>query len=134
VRVVRYEDVVADPEGALRGIADWIGVGFDPAMLEVALVNSSGSAFAAKAGVSADPLERWRAKLSDGEVHVIQRVAAGPMARLGYAPQPVQAGALALPRAWAGVPFAAVRAVRANSGRAGNVPAYIWRRIRAAMR
>lgn len=33
-RLVRYEDVVADLEGAARGLVDFLGVAFEPAMLD----------------------------------------------------------------------------------------------------
>jgi len=34
VHEVRYEQLVADPEGVLRGVAEFAGVAFDPAMLD----------------------------------------------------------------------------------------------------
>lgn len=133
VRVLRYEAVVADPEAALRGLAAWAGLDYEPDMLEVPLVNSS-YAPAAGGGVDARATARWRGKLSDREVNVIQRVAGPAMARAGYAPQPVRAGALDMARAYAGVPLVAARAVMVNRSRVANIPAYAWRRLRAAMK
>jgi len=33
-RVVRYEDVVRDPEGTMRGVLGWLGLDFEPAVVE----------------------------------------------------------------------------------------------------
>jgi hypothetical protein len=133
VRVLRYEDVVADPAAALAPVCGWIGLDFEPGMLEVPLVNSS-YAFSAQGGVSRLPSERWRGKLTDHEVSVIQKLAARAMERAGYPPEPVRSGPLDLPRAYAGLPLVAARAVAANRSRVANVPAYAWRRLRAALK
>src|SRR4051794_5259833 len=40
VRVVRYEDVVAEPEARAAELAEWLGLAYDPGMLRVPLVGS----------------------------------------------------------------------------------------------
>lgn len=133
VRVVRYEDVVADPQAMLGGLCDWLGVDYDSAMLDVDLANSSYGG-ARGAGVSADPVDRWREKLSDQEIGVIQSVAGSAMHKFGYAPLPTRLGPLDLPLAYAAAPLAAARAAFANRARIANLPSYVWRRVRAAIR
>jgi hypothetical protein len=100
----------------------------------VPLINSSGAGHQRAAGISREPMERWRGKLTPREIHVIQSVAGPVMDRFGYAKQDVEHGVLDLPRAYAGVPLVALRAAWVNASRVGNVPAYAWRRFRAALR
>lgn len=133
VRLIRYEDLVADPEAVLRDLSAWIGLDFEPEMLAIRLVNSSYAPLT-DGGVDARATARWRGRLSDREIHVIQRVAGRTMDRFGYGRETVRAGPFALPLAYAGLPVAAARAAMANSGRAANLPAYAWKRLRAAMK
>jgi hypothetical protein len=134
VRLLRYEDFVAAPHDELAAICAWIGIEPDPAMLDVPLHNSSTAGFAPRAGVSADPMERWRDKLDARETGIIQRVAGRTLTRAGYVPVPGAGSALDLARAYAELPAVVVRATRANRARAGNLPVYAWRRFRAAMK
>ena len=134
VRLLRYEDFVANPEVELAGLCAWIGLEADLAMLKVPLHNSSAAGFAPGAGVSADPTGRWRDKLDPHETGIIQRVAGRTLARVGYAPVPAAGGTLTLLRAYAELPRVVLRATRANRGRVGSLRAYIWRRFRAAVK
>lgn len=134
VRLLRYEDFVADPVAELAALCAWIGVDPDPAMLEVPLHNSSTAGFAPRAGISADPMERWRDRLNPRETGIIQRVAGRTLDRAGYAPVPGMGSALDLVSAYAELPGVVLRATRANRGRVGNLPAYAWRRLRAAVK
>ena len=94
-RIVRYEDLVADPRGVLEGLAAFLGVAFDPAMLER---SGAGGAFQAhEAGykgraagpVTASRLGRYRAVLSPFQIRVVEAAAGtGLMVRLGYQPDP----------------------------------------------
>jgi len=133
VRVLRYEDVVADPQATLSDLCGWLGVDFVPDMLEVDLANSSYGE-GRGVGVSASPIDRWRKKLSDREIGIIQGVAGGAMRKHGYEAVPIRLGPLDLPLAYAAAPLAAVRAAVANKARIASLPAYVWRRLRAIMR
>jgi hypothetical protein len=134
VRIQRYEDATADPAGVFSDICRWIGVEFEPSMLSVTFGNSSYGPNRKGAGVSSKPVDRWREKLSAREIRVIQTVAGKTMRRSGYAPLAVDAGPLAVLGACAAAPFAVVRAVGANSDRIADLPSYLWRRVRAAIR
>jgi hypothetical protein len=58
--LVRYEDVVMQPEPELRRICDFIGAEFDPAMLNPHQYGSSFDRIGAGKGVDRSSLERWR--------------------------------------------------------------------------
>lgn len=130
VWIQAYEEFVRDPEKSARSLCDWLGIGFRPELLDVPMHNSSVSRYAASGGVSADPLERWRERLSPGEIAVIEHFCGSVLGELGYASEGhgLQAGALL--RAYATLPLAVVRAARANRERIPSLPAYLGRRLR----
>lgn len=133
IRVQSYEALVTNPEAELRAIADFVSLPFDPAMLETPTLNSSYSAYQQGSGLNRDAIDRWRSKLSEGEIHVVERVCGGMMGRFGH--QMMSPGmTLESMRLFAGVPLAVIRAASANQGRISNLPAYIWRRLRLATR
>ncbi len=102
-RIVRYEDLVADPEAVLRDIGTLLGTGFDPAMLDrreaverAYRPGEEGHKGLTRAEVQTDRHGRYRKKLSPFQVRVVEAaVGHDLMARHGYHPDP------AIPRpAW----------------------------------
>ena len=61
-RLVRFEDLVTEPEATLRGVCEFIDIPFDPAILEETVV--VGSSFEqdrhAAGGFDRDSVDRWR--------------------------------------------------------------------------
>lgn len=133
VRVQRYEDMVRAPEETTKALADWLGVDYSSAMLDVPMHNSSFSTFERGRGVTAEAIERWRGVLDDEEVAVVQRVCAGPMAQHDYAAVRIGVGPLRRLRPYLTFPGAAIQALRANSDRSGGLPSYVVRRLRAVV-
>ncbi len=132
VSVQRYENFVLDPEPITRELAAWLNLDFDPAMLEVPVTNSSFSSFEAKGGMQQAAIDRWREKLSAGEIATVQSCSGTALQGAGYEAAAVQASLAARAWPWLTLPFAGLRAVMANRERIGNIPAYIWKRIRLA--
>ena len=104
---LRYEDLVAEPERALRGICDLIELDFDPAMLahheragdriaELGDLAAEGRKQGRDAGerqashaLAAQPpsdarTEAWRAEMDPAERAEFEHVAGGLLAELGY--------------------------------------------------
>lgn len=133
VRVVNYEAVVADPDASLRSICEWLGVAYDPAVLQIPMLNSSVSQFSDKAGISKEAAERWREALSDHEIDVIQRVAGPALTAAGYERLATGGTGLAAAGEALKLPGAVARAVLANRDRMGNLFSYTWRRLRAVV-
>ena len=129
VRLLPYEELVADPEEVMRQLAAWLGLDFSTSMLDVPMLNSSSSTFTVHAGVSSEPLHRWRRRLSDQEIAVVQSSCRRAMDEHGYGLEDVRSFPLALAVAWARFPWAVVRAALANRQRITNLPAYLWRRL-----
>ena len=134
VRIVRYEDVVDNPEQTTRDLSSWLGIAFDDAMLDIPLHNSSTIKFAKEAGVSKAPQKRWRKVLSENEVGVIQKVSGKSLEEAGYEKISTGPGVFSLIGAYITVPFAVVRAARANRSRYNSLSKYIFRRLKAVLR
>ncbi len=62
-RLVRYEDVIRDPEGQVRELCGFLGVPFLPAMLAPNQYGSSFGAIQGKRGVDASSLTAWRSRI-----------------------------------------------------------------------
>ncbi|WP_169746582.1 sulfotransferase family protein [Demequina maris] len=85
VKVVVYEELVADPHVSLRGIADFIGVPFETQMADVPRRNSSHRADAGTGlGMDASSAGRWTAGLSAGEVWLCERTVFPTADEFGY--------------------------------------------------
>jgi hypothetical protein len=134
VRVLRYEDITNEPEGNLKNLCNWLGVSFDIEMLEVPLHNSSTIEFDKHGGVSKEPQNRWRTALSQREINIVQKVTGKTMTVAGFAPIKVKESFLDVPLAFAKLPFAALRAARANRSRYSSLAEYAMRRLHAVLR
>ena len=101
VTMAPYEALVGDPEGVVRGLCDFLGEAFEPAMLgdraAQAAADAPGSEAAwggwtgghlaaARRPVNAASLDKWRGELTPREVAVIEALAGEAMARCGYEP------------------------------------------------
>lgn len=134
VLLVRYEDLVTEPEATVGGITARLGVTYHDGMLDVPLHNSSFSSFDRRAGVSTAPLERWKTVLSPHETAVVQRWCAEDMRRLGYEVEPVALSWRGRLRLLLQLPLSAVTVAFANRHRMGKVGSYVWRRARLVLK
>lgn len=100
-RVVRYEDLVADPAGFLGSLSEFLGIDLRPEMLAA---DPPGPIHERSVG-------RWRRDLPAGDVRFIEAVAGKEMARWHYgsarpeweAGELLRYGATGVPRALAGL-------------------------------
>jgi hypothetical protein len=131
--VQRYEDLVEQPEAALRALCEWLSVEYSPSMVTtVPIGTSSFQAFQSDAGLTTAAVERWRQKLDPAEIAVVQSCCRGHMSEFGYEPCDAGASPLAVIRLWSSLPGALLKAFWANRSRIGGVFGYVWRRARAA--
>ena len=134
VRILRYEDVIETPTTTIQQISEWLGTTYADSMLEIPLLNSSVTKFQAEVGPSSAPNRRWRNVLSEGEIAVIQHVVGHSLTQAGYSREAANAGVINLFSAYVSVPFAVIKAAKANQGRYSSLPAYVVRRVKAAFR
>ena len=83
--LVRFEDLVVNPESELRRICDFLGIPFDASLLDVRI---TGSSYAADrhSGEGLDPqaADRWREHLHPAVASFFRRALGRDMARHGY--------------------------------------------------
>jgi hypothetical protein len=87
--IVRYEHLVADPQGTLGELMLFLGEKYDEAMISGAVSDLHGQGLEdPKAGrhsrISVDNLGRWRRDLAEDDVRVAMPIVAGLCARFGY--------------------------------------------------
>jgi hypothetical protein len=131
VRIQRFERLAGSPEAETRELCDWLGLEFEPALLEIPVVNSSYET--AGTGVSREPVGRWRERLTSSEVATVQSVCGPLMDHLGYERTRVPASRARVAASWATTPFAVARAAALNRRRLGKVSAYVRTRAGSAL-
>lgn len=131
VHSLRFEDLLADPDGTVRGVCDFVGVPFSPGMLAVPQVgSSSGQDSPGRAGVDPGRAGSWqRGGLSPTEVFLCQKVAGGPMKSNGYAPVPISPAPLRVGWSVLTLPVKLALALLLNLGRMRSIRETIKRRL-----
>lgn len=87
--VLRYEDLVVEPESTMRGVAEALGVGFDPLMLTPTCegrpwTGNSGDGIRVPV-IRREPSEAWLRELTDTDVAVVNAaVSRHDIERWGY--------------------------------------------------
>ena len=84
-RLVRYEDVVRDPESQLRSLCDFLGVDFIPSMLAPNQYGSSYGTIRGDRGVDASSLEAWRKRIHPLTAGALRGLHPLAWRRFGYA-------------------------------------------------
>ncbi len=133
VRIVRYEDLVHDPRAAFTGLATWLDLDFSEELLKVRVTASTYTKTDSLEGFTERSVQRWRERLSDGEVATIQSVCGRWMHALGYELQPTDQAWMHIAKSWAGLPLSAARAAMANRERTGPIVPYVWRRAKGVL-
>jgi hypothetical protein len=79
VLLLSFDQLVADTEGTMRLVADWLGIAYDPVLTEPTFngqpIKADSSFEVASHGVVTDPLSRFREKLSEEEIAYLEREA-----------------------------------------------------------
>ncbi|MEX0707133.1 MAG: sulfotransferase [Woeseia sp.] len=103
-RVLRFEDLVGRPETAVAELSDWLGLPFEPSMLDVNRINSSYGAGAGasdgRSGLEPSAISRWRGNLSSSEIAIAERLTAPLLDRYDYVPETDARGSGQLAEWW----------------------------------
>jgi len=82
-----YEKLVTNPQIECQRLCEFLGLSYDPAMLEIPQIGSSHRiSQPEKLGISAMSLELWRRNLSPGDLLLCELLARDIMTQLGYLP------------------------------------------------
>ena len=87
--VIKYEDLVAEPEATMKNLSEFLGLPYNKVLSEPHYLGSSwrgNSAFGPTQGVDKTRTSSWREKLSEIEVRTIEKIAGCLMFPLGYSP------------------------------------------------
>lgn len=129
IRHVRFEDVLNDPEGEIRGISEWLGLEFQPRMLQVLNYNSSVANSGGRRGVDASVAGRWRNGLNSTEVWICERINGPEMRRHGYELAQLRPSPLSLAGATLLLPVKLVLAFLLNASRTRNLVSSVKLRL-----
>lgn len=133
VRILRFEDLLVDPEREMDSVARWLGLNAAPDVTRVAIANSSYVATRSGVGVIAGTRERWRGRVTRREVALIETLCNRGMATFQYPGESSRAQrSVAIGTAATAAP-AVVRALVVNRGRRENAASYVTRRLAPAM-
>jgi omega-hydroxy-beta-dihydromenaquinone-9 sulfotransferase len=86
VTLVRFEQLVQEPEATVRLLCSRLGLRYDKKMLDVRQINSShqSSAGGARRGLHTDAIRSWTQSLTPTEIAITERLCGDLMRRFGY--------------------------------------------------
>jgi protein-tyrosine sulfotransferase len=87
-KLVKFEDIVAQPELMMRDISQWLGIDFDISSLTPTVCghNTSGNNFSGKnfSTVSSEHVSKWTDRITDEEVAMLEFAFGSEMSLFGY--------------------------------------------------
>ena len=84
-RLVRFEDLVREPEHVVADLCRFLGVAFEPVMLQQKVVSKGDRV--GEVGFDAGAADRWQAAIRPRERALLERLLGGRIDELGY-PRP----------------------------------------------
>ncbi len=131
VTVLRFEDLLTDPEAHVKQVCEAIGVSYEPEMLDVPWIGSSHQQDQPdELGIDPASAGRWKqGGLTPTELAVCQRITGELMRRHGYEAEPAAASVLSL--TWCRITWIgkSALAVILNLGRSRNLLEALRRRL-----
>ncbi|WP_337187129.1 sulfotransferase [Phenylobacterium sp.] len=131
VKILRFEDLLDEPQVFLSRICDWLGVKFDPAMLDMMVVNSSYVAPGTRQGRDRGAIMRWRQALSPNEIGLVEALGGKELERFGYEATGLRGSVMFAAREIVSIPVTFMRALLANRDRLGRIGPFLLERLKA---
>ena len=75
IKIVRYEDIVSQPEKSIQMICDWLGLSFEDEMLVLTSRNAADPQQKKQKGISASSVGNYASTLNDAELSVVEKYA-----------------------------------------------------------
>ncbi len=88
-RVIKYEDLISNPEATMRNLSEFTGISYDQVLTEPHYLGSNwkgNSAFGPTHGIDKTRSNSWRNRLTEIEIRSIERITGCLMHFLGYSP------------------------------------------------
>lgn len=88
--IVKFEDLVSQPESKVTEICKFLDLEYDPNMLKIPKVGSSSQEDSKEYGISGKPVGGWQSGgLTKSEIYYCQRICASLMSNFNYETMPV---------------------------------------------
>jgi hypothetical protein len=126
--VCKFEDLLADPQGLLGDIVQWIGIRYETRMLDVGVVNSSYVGYSAQ-GIDPAIADRWCARLTPDEIAYVDWLAGPTATRLGYVRSHHDLRPGFVLQQLGALPVSTIRAIAANRHRIGRIDVFLAARL-----
>jgi hypothetical protein len=132
IHVLRYEDLVYDPEATLARPTGWLGLNFDAeALSTVPIGTSSYRGITSDAGITSFAAERWRERMTPAQIRTVQLCTGSTAMSLGYAPLDEKVSLVSLIGPWLSLSWVSLRVIWANRSRMGGIFGALMRRVQA---
>lgn len=137
VRIIRFEDLIESPQELVTDLAKWLDI--DPSEIDPGNMPVSNSSYAKQGekeakGMNPEAVSRWRKTLSPAQIRIVEKTASKMMIDAGYEMTHTKASPLAMAACYAGFLPSAARATLASQSRTGNLPAFVFKRVRMFLR
>ncbi|MDH4057099.1 MAG: sulfotransferase [Gammaproteobacteria bacterium] len=131
-RVVRYEDLICNPEAVLFDVMTWLGLQYESQQLQIPQVGSSSSKnVTSGTGVRTDRVAAWRGdRTSNTDLRICENICGGKMREFDYEPSAVKSMPLMHAYKYLSLPFQLILAFAMNLRRRFDLIQSLGRRIR----
>jgi hypothetical protein len=134
VRTIRFEDLITKPDTILQEVCEFVGLDYDPEMLNVPQneggVSSHKKQTPGAKGIDNKAAGKWkRGGLSSAEIHICQQITQPNMLKHGYENSDVKLNPIAVASSWAFLPAKLSLALLFNLHRTRNIIEAIKRRL-----
>jgi hypothetical protein len=126
--IVRYEDLVVEPERVMKEVFKTIDEEFDSTFIDVETHNSSS--VNNEKGIFSTSVDRWLTELTPEEIAIGQYIAKNELLWLGYSSMDVPIKTRRLLKILSETPFALWKALYANRAVRGPLIPYLVKRVR----
>jgi hypothetical protein len=137
VRILRFEDLIESPKEMLTELAKWLDI--DPSEIDPDNMPISNSSYAKRGekeskGMNPEAISRWRKTLSPAQIRIVEKTTSKMMLDAGYELTNIKASPLAMAACYASFLPSVTRAILASRRRTGNLPAFVFKRMRMFLR
>ena len=127
--IIKYEDLVTDPDKTIKYICDVIEEDFEPEMLNVVTHNSSNAP--ESRGIFPTSVDRWKKDLKPEDISISQMLCKKQLYELGYDLISPHSSIYKVVTNYLGTPYALWRALDANKEMRGPLLPYVYKRLSA---